>query len=94
VSLTGITGARAELAADLEAGVRRAQAVCPLPVCVGFGISTPEHARAIGRYADGIVVGSALVDRIERAGTPDEAVDSVAAFVASLKRALADRGRS
>jgi tryptophan synthase alpha chain len=88
VSLTGVTGARAEIAADLEACVARARAVCPLPVCVGFGVSTPEHAAAIGRYADGVVVGSALVERIERARTPDEAVDEAARFVASLKQPL------
>ena len=88
VSLTGVTGARAELAADLEACVARARAVCPLPICVGFGVSTPEQAAAIGGYADGVVVGSALVDRIERAPTPDEAVDSVARLVAALKAPL------
>jgi tryptophan synthase alpha chain len=88
VSLTGITGARAELAADLEANVRRAQAAGPLPVVVGFGISTPEHARAVGAYADGIAVGSALVNLIERAKSPDDAVDSVAQLATAMKAAL------
>jgi tryptophan synthase alpha chain len=88
VSLTGITGARATLAADLEANVRRARAAGPLPVCVGFGISTPEHARAVGAYADGIAVGSALVNLVERAKTPDEAVDSVAQLATAMKAAL------
>jgi tryptophan synthase alpha chain len=88
VSLTGITGARAALAADLEANVRRARAAGPLPVCVGFGISTPEQARTVGAYADGVVVGSALVNLVERAKTPDEAVDSVAQLAAAMKAAL------
>jgi tryptophan synthase alpha chain len=88
VSLTGITGARASLAADLEANVRRARAAGPLPVIVGFGISTPEHARAVGAFADGIAVGSALVNLIERAKTPDEAVDSVAQLATAMKAAL------
>jgi tryptophan synthase alpha chain len=88
VSLTGVTGARRQLASDLEADVRRAKAVCPHPVCVGFGISSPEQAGAVGAYADGVVVGSAIVDRIERAGAPDEAVDAVAQFVAELKAPL------
>jgi tryptophan synthase alpha chain len=88
VSLTGVTGARAALAADLETRVRRAKALCPVPVCVGFGVSTPAHAEAIGRYADGVVVGGALVDRIERAGSPEAAVDAVARFVAELKAPL------
>ena len=88
VSLTGITGARAALADDLEANVRRAQAAGSLPVVVGFGISTPEHARTVGAYADGIAVGSALVNLIERAKTPDEAVDSVAQLATAMKAAL------
>jgi tryptophan synthase alpha chain len=88
VSLTGVTGARARVAIDLEERVRRARALCKLPVCVGFGVSTPEHAREIGRYADGVVVGGALVDRIERAATPEDAVDAAARFVASLKAPL------
>jgi tryptophan synthase alpha chain len=88
VSLTGVTGARDRVAGDVEEGVRRAQAAGPRPVCVGFGISTPEHAAQIGRYADGVVVGSAIVDRIESAAAPDEAVESVARFVGELKTAL------
>ncbi len=91
VSLTGVTGARAALAADLEARVRAAKALCPVPVCVGFGVSTPAHAAAIGRFADGVVVGGALVDRIEAAGSPDAAVDAVARFVAELKAPLRER---
>jgi tryptophan synthase alpha chain len=87
VSLTGVTGARAALAADLEAAVRRVKALSRVPVCVGFGVATPEHAREIARYADGVVVGSALVERVERARKPEEAVDEVARFVAELKAA-------
>lgn len=87
VSLTGVTGARAALAADLEAAVRRVKAISDVPVCVGFGVSTAEHAREIARFADGVVVGSALVERIERARTPDEAVDEVTRFAAALKAA-------
>jgi tryptophan synthase alpha chain len=91
VSLTGVTGTRAALAADLEVSVRRARSLCPLPVCVGFGVSTPEHSAAIGRFADGVVVGSAIVDRIERAGSPEAAVDAVARFVSELKAPLRER---
>jgi tryptophan synthase alpha chain len=87
VSLTGVTGARAALAADLEAAVARVKGFSDVPVCVGFGVSTPVHAREIARFADGVVVGSAIVERVERAGSPDEAVDSVAHFVAELKAA-------
>lgn len=98
VALTGVTGARPELARDLEARVRQARELCKLPICVGFGVSTPDHAREISRYADGVVVGTALVDRIERAATPDEAVAAAARFIAELKAAMvpgaAGTGRS
>jgi tryptophan synthase alpha chain len=85
VSLTGVTGAREVLAADVAANVEAIRKHGNVPVCVGFGISTVEHARAIGEVADGIVVGSAIVDRIERAASPAAAVDAVASFIAELK---------
>jgi tryptophan synthase alpha chain len=91
VSLTGVTGARAAVAADLRAGVARAKAVARTPVLVGFGVSTPEHAREIGAYADGVVVGAALVERIERAASREDAVDSAARFIAELKAPLRER---
>jgi tryptophan synthase alpha chain len=92
VSLTGVTGARATVAAGVEASVRAAKALRDIPVCVGFGVSTPAHAAEIARYADGVVVGGAIVDRIERAKSRDEAISAVARFVAELKAPL--RGRS
>jgi tryptophan synthase alpha chain len=88
VSLTGVTGARAQLAAGLEEAVARVRRLSDVPVCVGFGVSTPEHARQIGRFADGVVVGSALVARIEAAASAEEAVDAVACLVAELKAPL------
>jgi tryptophan synthase alpha chain len=88
VSLTGTTGARRELSATLEREVRAVRAFSDVPVCVGFGVSTPEHAARIGAFADGVVVGSAVVDRIERAASPDAAIEAVASFVSELKRAL------
>jgi tryptophan synthase alpha chain len=88
VSLTGTTGARRELSASLEREVNAVRAVSDVPVCVGFGVSTPEQAARVGSFADGVVVGSALVERIERAASPDAAVEAAAAFVSELKRAL------
>ena len=61
VSTTGVTGERSELPAELAGLVARVKAATPLPVVVGFGISTPEQARAVARLADGVVVGSAIV---------------------------------
>ena len=88
VSLTGVTGARQALAKDLEADVARIRKHSDIPVCVGFGISTPEHARLVGGFADGVVVGSAIVDRIEAAPSRESAVDAVARFVSELKAPL------
>ncbi len=88
VALTGVTGARAGVSADLRAGVARVRDVSDVPICVGFGVSTPEQAREIGGYADGVVVASAIIDRMERAATREEKLDVATRFVAELKAAL------
>ncbi len=88
VSLTGVTGARSGLAHGIEEFVKRAKSCADVPVCVGFGVSTPEHAAQVGAYADGVVVGSALIDRIEAARDPQQAVEDAATFVAELKKSL------
>jgi tryptophan synthase alpha chain len=80
VSITGITGAARAQAAEVAPEVARIKAATDLPVCVGFGIRTPEGAAAIAGIADGAVVGSAIVERIG-GGEPPEAV---LAFVRSL----------
>jgi tryptophan synthase alpha chain len=91
VSLTGVTSARSALAAGIEAGVAAIRPLGDIPVCVGFGISRPEHAREVGRFADGVVVGSAIVERIEAAKSKGAAVDAVAAFARELKAELRPR---
>jgi tryptophan synthase alpha chain len=91
VALTGVTGARAGIARDLEENVRRAREISPLPVCVGFGVSTPEQAAEIARYADGVVVGSALVDRIAAQADRAGRLEAAAEFVAALKAPLRPR---
>jgi tryptophan synthase alpha chain len=83
VARLGVTGARATLAVDLEASVARVRQATSLPVAVGFGISTPEQARTVGRMADGVVVGSALVDILGRDG-----VGVARQFLGSLRTAL------
>jgi tryptophan synthase alpha chain len=82
ISRLGVTGVQESLAADLPASVARLRAACDLPICVGFGISTPAQAREVGALADGVVVGSALV----RAA--NEGVDAALALVRSLRAAL------
>ena len=88
VSLQGVTGARSDLAQGIEAKVKQAQALSEMPVCVGFGIGTPEQAAEIGAYADGVVIGSAIVDRIEGADSKAAAIDSVGQFIRDLKAAI------
>ncbi|HYT82468.1 MAG TPA: tryptophan synthase subunit alpha [Gemmatimonadales bacterium] len=68
ISRLGVTGARDQVPPDLEAQVRRVRAATTLPVAVGFGISTAAQAAAAARYADGVVVGSALMDALARGG--------------------------
>ncbi len=68
ISRLGVTGARDTVPADLDAQVRRIRAVTRLPVAVGFGISTPAQAAAAARVADGVVVGSALMDALVTGG--------------------------
>jgi len=88
VARLGVTGASRELASGLEEYVARVRAASPLPLAVGFGISTPEQARTVAHLADGVVVGSALVDTLGREGPA-----GAARLLAGLRAALdaADR---
>ena len=83
VSVTGVTGARAELPPDLAARLAELRALSPVPVAVGFGISRPEQAAALKGKADGVVVGSALV-----AAAHERGVAAAAELVRSLRAAL------
>ena len=84
VSRTGVTGARQELSSEAQHLVARIRKYSKLPVAVGFGISTPEQFATVGAWADGVVVGSAIVERVENnRGREPEAV---AQFIGSLKR--------
>jgi tryptophan synthase alpha chain len=87
IPLTGITGERTEVPAELVRLVRDLRAVTAKPIGVGFGISTPEQVAAVVRHADGAIVGSAIVRLVERlAGDPD-LVGKVGEFIATLKAA-------
>jgi tryptophan synthase alpha chain len=77
VSITGITGAAAAQSAAVGPEVARIKAATDLPVCVGFGVRTPENAAAIARVADGVVVGTAIVDRIAKGDSADEVLGFV-----------------
>ncbi len=67
VSLLGTTGVRTALSNEWADGVKRLRAVTSKPICVGFGISTPQHAAQVAREADGVIIGSAVVRAIESA---------------------------
>lgn len=87
VSLTGVTGARRSLQSDLATFVERVRAQAAVPLAVGFGISTPALAASVGQLADGVIVGSALINAVDSAeeGKKEEAA---VAFVRSLWQAL------
>ena len=88
VSVTGTTGARATLPRALVHGVRQLRLLTRKPVCVGFGISTPAQAAAVARVADGVIVGSALIQAMERATGRAGSLRSAGAFLKRLRRAV------
>lgn len=85
VSVTGVTGARGSLHDDLAPFVARVREQTTAPLAVGFGISSPAQAASVGQMADGVIVGSALINAIDAA---DDKPAAAAAFVQSLQTAL------
>jgi tryptophan synthase alpha chain len=86
VSVAGITGLQQAATANIEEAVARLKAATALPVAVGFGVRTPEQAAAIGKFADGVVVGSAIVELVGKYGK--DAAGPVKDYIASLKSAM------
>lgn len=86
VSVAGVTGAGAATMDHVEEAVARLRRHTDLPLCIGFGIRTPEHAAEVAKRAEGAVVGSALIDKIAEAKSPQQAIDGVL----GLCRELAD----
>ncbi len=86
ISVVGITGSNKELNDDIIKNIQNIQKKTDLPVAVGFGISTPEHAKIAGKIADGVIVGSAIVREIEKHSNEDRSilVDEVGKFVGVL----------
>lgn len=79
VSVTGVTGSRSELPVDLSAMIAQVRSKIPLPVAVGFGISTREQVLSIGKLADGVIVGSAIVSKVQTEG-----IAGLRAFLADI----------
>jgi len=88
VAVTGVTGARTVLASDLERQVTNLRSVTDLPIGVGFGISTPEQAGKVARFADAVAVGSAISLLIEANAQSSDLVKTVGELVGSMKLAM------
>lgn len=88
VSLTGVTGARKDLAKDISANVKKIKRLTKKPVCVGFGVSGPAQAKKITSSADAVIVGSAVIKIIEKNIGKKNLVRAVGRFVRSLAKAL------
>ncbi len=91
VSRTGVTGVRESLEMDLPHFLNRVRSCTDLPRAVGFGVSTPEQARNVGKLAEGVIIGSALVALIERTAA-DELEAAIQGFAGEIRRGLDDGG--
>ncbi len=85
VSIAGVTGARAQVARGLNDFVERIRKTTSTPIAIGFGVSTPEQASEVSRIADGVIVGSALVQIVDRAADKPQAA---AQFIGALKAGM------
>jgi len=84
VSLTGVTGARNSLSPELKGFVKRVRSKADLPLCVGFGISKVEHAMEAAALADGVIIGSRLIELIDE----DASLTALKSFITSVRKAL------
>ena len=88
ISMTGVTGSTLSEGQYIEKDIRRIKKYTDLPIAIGFGISTPEQAQAMGKFADGVVVGSAIVRLIEENRNSPQLLKKVGEFIAQLRRVL------
>jgi tryptophan synthase alpha chain len=93
VSLTGVTGERTTLPADLVKHVRTLRSITTKPICVGFGIATPAQSAEVGQFADGIIVGSAIVRLVEQHSGSSSLLTEIGNFIESLKAPLREPRR-
>jgi tryptophan synthase alpha chain len=91
VAITGVTGARSVIPASYREHIRQAKALTDTPICVGFGISTSGQVRAISQSADGVIVGSAIINKINECVDHPDCVRMVANYVEELTRPLRHR---
>jgi len=88
VSITGVTGTRQDLPTEILSAVQAAKRLTKIPICVGFGVSTPQQVKDIARVADGVIVGSAIVQKIFQNRGKRGLVRNVARFVSGLTKVL------
>jgi tryptophan synthase alpha chain len=93
VSDTRVTGERDRLPEGLAELVAAVRAEASVPAAVGFGIGTPEQAAAVGRVADGVIVGTRLVRAVDEAGGAGTAAEAVSGFIRAARQAMSDSGR-
>ncbi len=84
VSLTGTTGTRKELPKEISSNLKRLKRITKMPICVGFGISTPEQVKTISKSADGVIVGSAIIKVIEKNRKDKDLTKKVGSFIKRL----------
>jgi tryptophan synthase alpha chain len=94
VSDTRVTGERDELPQGLAGLVEAVRREAPVPAAVGFGIGTPEQAAAVGRIADGVIIGTRLVREVAEAGGREQAIQAVGEFLRAARGAMSDSGRA
>jgi len=88
VSVAGVTGARSSLGSDLPAFLERVRARTAVPLAVGFGVSGPEQAAEVSKYADGVIIGSKLISMVSEAESLDAACISVKDFLTEVNEVL------
>jgi len=93
VSLYGVTGSRKKLSDKVEGLIRKLKGLTKVPVCVGFGISTPEHAATVASAgADGVIIGSKIVQLIEEnLGNSEKLLGEISKFIRQVKKAIGNQ---
>ncbi|MDI6777193.1 MAG: tryptophan synthase subunit alpha [Syntrophales bacterium] len=91
ISITGVTGTKKPLLDDIKRNMERIRGITPLPVVVGFGISTPQQSAEIAPYADGIVIGSAFVRMIEENSGKDNLIPLISRYAVDIKKSLVNQ---
>jgi tryptophan synthase alpha chain len=88
-SVMGVTGARTQVSSAAENLVSRARAFTDLPISVGLGVSTPEQAAGVAKYASGVIVGSAFINAVQQAPSFEEGLVAVKKLAQELKSGIA-----